>query len=154
MIRKPITPEAALIRAEDLCARSERSTNEIHQKLIQWGIAADDRDKIIRTLTEKRFINDERFCQAYVRDKLSFSHWGRLKIAQGLYRHGIAREIVSDALESIDAEQYNDILRHILEVKARNIPDSDSYQTRMKLLRFAVSRGFEPGLILNILNNH
>lgn len=149
--RKPITPQQALIRAEELCVRAERSSGEIRAKLRQWGIAATDAERIIVSLTERRFIDDRRFCEAFVRDKINFARWGRRKIAMALYQKGVERAAYADILASIDIDLYQQNLRHILDVKRRSISEPDSYDGRTKLFRFAISRGFEPELIRKLL---
>lgn len=147
MQRKPISPEKALIRAEELCVRAERSSGEIRAKLRQWGIAAADAEKIIASLTERRFVDDRRFCEAFVRDKINFARWGRRKIAMALYEKGVERGISAAILASIDMERYEENLQHILQAKRRTIVGPDTFEGRTKLFRFAVSRGFEPELI-------
>ena len=145
--RKPLTPERALVRAEELCVKAERSSGEILRKLRQWGITATDAEKITASLIQRRFIDDRRFCEAFVRDKVNFARWGRRKIALALYEKGVDRSIYSEVLAEIDTERYEENLRHIIGQKRRSLPEADSYEGRTKLFRFAVSRGFEPELI-------
>lgn len=87
-----ISPDKALERLEALCAKSERCTEEVRRKLYAWRIGPEDIDSIISSLKERRYIDDERFAHAYVRDKWLFSHWGRRKILMGL----AAKRIPSD----------------------------------------------------------
>lgn len=145
--RKPVTPERALVRAEELCVKAERSSGEIQKKLRQWGIPADEAAKIIASLIERRFIDDRRFCEAFVRDKVNFARWGRRKIAMALYEKGVSRSIYAEVLDAIDMERYEEGLRHIMEVKRRSIAEPESFEGRTKLFRFAASRGFESELI-------
>ncbi|MDE5643721.1 MAG: RecX family transcriptional regulator [Muribaculaceae bacterium] len=149
--RKTVTPERALVRAEELCVRAERSSGEIRRKLRLWGLTPQDSEKIIASLTERRFIDDRRFCEAFVRDKVNFARWGRRKIALALYEKGVDRSISTEVLAEIDTERYEENLRHILEQKRRSLPEADSYEGRTKLFRFAASRGFEPELIKKYL---
>lgn len=145
--RKAVTPERAMVRAEELCVRAERSSGEIRKKLRQWDIPAAEAERIINSLTERRFIDDRRFCEAFVRDKVNFARWGRRKIAMALYEKGVDRDISAEALAAIDTERYEENLRHIIEAKRRSLPEPESYESRTKLFRFAASRGFEPELI-------
>lgn len=148
---KVLTAEQALKRAEELCVKAERSSGEIEQKLRQWGVPDRERAAIVQSLIGRRFVDDSRFARAYVRDKLRFSHWGRLKIAQALRLKGVARDTAAEAMGEIDPEEYSGILSHLLQVKQRSIAEPDSYEGRMKLLRFAASRGFEPALAAKLL---
>ncbi|MDE5567222.1 MAG: RecX family transcriptional regulator [Muribaculaceae bacterium] len=151
--RKPITPDNALRRLEDLCARSEQCSGEARKKLYNWGIQAKDTEQIISSLIERRFIDDRRYCRAFVRDKLMFSHWGKRKIKLSLIQKRIDRNIIDFELEQIDIDTYTDILKRIVLAKARTIKDADTYEGRTRLFRFAASRGFEPDLISKLIRD-
>lgn len=151
--RKPITPDNALRRLEDLCARSEQCSGEARKKLYNWGIQAKDTEQIISSLIERRFIDDRRYCRAFVRDKLMFSHWGKRKIKLSLIQKRIDRNIIDFELEQIDIDIYTDILKRIVLAKARTIKDADTYEGRTRLFRFAASRGFEPDLISKLIRD-
>lgn len=145
--RRPLTPDKALARLEDLCARSEQSTGEAARKLAGWGIPAIDAAKIIASLVERRYIDDRRYCHAFVKDKFRFARWGRRKIYAALTLKRVGKALISEALDEIDEEEYFNSLCEIISAKARTISDADTYEGRTRLFRFAVSRGFEPDLI-------
>lgn len=149
--KTPITPEKALRRLEDQCARSEVCSGEAKKKLANWSIGSSDAERIVRSLIERRYIDDRRFCSAFVRDKLYFSHWGKRKISLALYQKRLNKDIISEAIEGIDPEDYMAILKKIVLTKAKTIQDSDTYEGRTKLFRFGVSRGFEPELIARVI---
>lgn len=149
--RKPLTPEAAQIRAEELCARAEHCSGEIREKLLKWGIFPSDAERIVASMIKTRFIDDARFARAYVRDKIEFSRWGKRKVALGLYQKRVARDIINEALAEFDEEKYRDALRCAIASKKRTIAEPETYEGRTKLFRFAASRGFEPDLIASVL---
>ncbi len=151
--KKPLSLNAALARAEDLCARSEHCSGEIREKLYKWGIEADDRDKIIASLISRRYIDDARFAEIFARNKMEFSGWGRRKIAAALAQKRIDRHTIALALEQLDQERYEQRLRDIIVSKRRATPDADTYEGRTRIFRFAASRGFEPELIAQCLRN-
>lgn len=154
--KKPVKPEAALIRLEDLCARSEQCVAEVRRKLYMWQIAAADADAIVRSLVQRRFIDDARYASAFVRDKYRFARWGRRKIEMALRQKQIDDNIIADALGSIDEEEYREVLKHLLEVKAKSIEEPETYENRLRLMRFAMARGFEASLVsaaINEINN-
>lgn len=146
-VKKTISPQNALIRLEELCSRSEQCTGEARKKLFDWGISSSDAEKIVESLVKRRFIDDRRYCSAFVRDKLMFAHWGKRKIMLSLIQKRIGRDIINDTLDSIDENEYERILKKIVLTKARTIKDADTYEGRTRLFRFAVSRGFEPSLV-------
>lgn len=152
-MKKNISPDMALERLEDLCARSEQCTADLRSRLYRWGVPGQAAAHVIEQLENGRFVDDERFARAYVRDKYRFSRWGRRKIAAGLAAKRIPRHMISDALGEIDDEEYHAIMVAVLQAKARSMDDAVSYENRMKLLRFGASRGFEPGELAKIINS-
>lgn len=145
--KKPLTPDAARIRAEELCARADYSAGEIRERLIRWGIFPSDADRIVDALIDTRFIDDERFARAFVRDKIEFARWGKRKIALALYHKRVARDIINETLDDYDETSYLAALNAVIASKRRTLADPDTYEGRTKLFRHAASRGFEPNLI-------
>ncbi len=153
MIRKAkqLNAQQATVRLEELCARSEQCCGEARKKLYNWGISSSEAEAIIRSLTERRYIDDRRFCRAFVRDKLQFSRWGKRKIMLTLIQKRVDRDIIEEAFDEIDPDDYFDTLKKIVRAKARTISDADTFEGRTRLFRFAVSRGFEPDLVSKVL---
>ena len=66
-----------------------------------------------------------------------------MKIAQGLYMKKIPSDVAWRHLNEIDEEEYLSIVRDLLASKRKSIHAKDDYELNGKLMRFAVSRGFE-----------
>ena len=49
----------------------------------------------------------------------------------------------SSALETIDQNEYIEILRNLLNAKRKSISAQNEYEKNGKLIRFALGRGFE-----------
>lgn len=144
--RKKITPQRALARLEDLCARSEQCTGELTEKLYRWGIGAADRKAIIDSLVNRHFVDDRRFASAYVRDRLMFARWGRRKIAASLIQKRIPRDITDEALDEIDDDTYHDTIKSVMKSRLRSSGPVTTRDDYMKLLRYGIQRGFETDL--------
>ena len=149
---KPLTPQQAAVRAEEMCARAEHCSGEIRLKLRQWGIANVEADAIVQRLTAKRFIDHRRYARVFARDKVLFNRWGRLKIRAALIAKRLASDIIAEALADIDAEAYAEALRATIDAKRRITPDADTREGRLRLFRHAAARGFEPQLIIEAIN--
>lgn len=142
--KKTVTAAMALDRLETLCARSEQCSGDLARKLYAWGISSDDSAKILARLKADKFVDDQRFARAYVRDKLRFSRWGRVKIRLGLAAKRVNREMAAIAIdEEIDKTEYHEILIAVLKSRLRTIPDPQSYDGKTRLFRYGLSRGFE-----------
>ena len=134
-------------KAAFFCSRSEHCSSEVFEKLKLWGLQEEDAEPVIEKLTKEKYIDDERFARAYVKDKFRFNHWGKQKIAYMLRAKNISAEILELAFEEIQEEKYSDDLQKLLSDKERSIKAKDKYDKRNKLMRFALGRGFESGEI-------
>lgn len=148
---KILTPPEALHRAAALCSSAEHCTADIREKLARWGVTEADNRTIIDRLVQERFIDEQRYAVAFVKDKFRFSGWGRIKMRYALQQKRIDGSDIDHALATLDEEQYNDRLLELLQAKSRSIRDDDPEARRAKLFRFATSRGFESALIFNAL---
>lgn len=147
---KPLSPAEALNKAAAYCTLCERCTSEVSKKLTAWGVAPYEQQKIIERLQDEGFINEQRYCRAFVNDKLRFNRWGRIKITAALYEKRLPKEYINSAIAEIDEEQYTQTLRELIAIKQKELK-GDDYESKQKLIRFAASRGFEPAKILQII---
>lgn len=148
---KPIKPSVALAKLQDRCSRSEICSHEVLDSLRKWGLPEAVSLKILSLLKRDRFVDDARFAHAFVRDKVVFNRWGRSKVRMALVAKYLDREVIDDAMEDIDAEEYSRALCEVLQSKARSLDDVTSFESRNKLLRYAASRGFEIAMIISYI---
>ena len=147
---KPISPAEALNKAAAYCTLCERCISEVSRKLTTWGVSPAEQQRIIDRLQDEGFINEERYCRAFVNDKLRFNRWGRVKIRAALYEKQLPREYIAQAIEEIDEEEYMQTLHDLVATKQRELKNED-FASKQKIIRFAASRGFEPAKILQIV---
>ena len=139
---KPMSEEQALARLTALCASAEHCTGEMIDKMTKWGISEKTQARIMEHLVKNKYIDDERFCRAFVHDKMEYNHWGRRKIEQALYVKHVDKAIQKTVLDEIPDEDFIDILRPLIVHKRRQTRANSEYEMNMKLMRFAASRGF------------
>lgn len=144
--RKPLTPEAAILRYSALCARSEQCEYDILTKLKKGGMDSRGIAEVMQYLTEHRFLDNTRFARAYANDKVRFQCWGRRKIRMGLMAKRVDSSDIEATLEGIDPEDYADALRRAAASAARGLNPCD-YEESAKIFRRLASRGFESSLI-------
>ena len=151
-MKKPLTPAEALNKAAAYCTLCERCTSEVTSKLTQWGIEPSEQIKIVERLQQEGFIDEERYCRAFVNDKVRFNRWGRIKIRAALSEKRLPRELVNKAIENIDGELYTAALAEVIATKRRELKGKNDYSAQQKIMRYAASRGFEPSLIMKAIN--
>lgn len=138
-----MTEEEALKRVASYCATAEHCRMEVEEKLQRWEIADDAKERIFSRLEAEKYIDEERYCRAFVNDKFRFAKWGKKKIAQALYLKRVSAEVSWRCLADIDEEEYLAVLRNLLAGKRRSTHAKNAYELNGKLIRFALSRGFE-----------
>ena len=144
--------EDFFLKASYYCSLSEHCIQKVREKLVQWETPKEYIDPIIDKLLEDDYINEERFARAFVKDKFRFNHWGRIKISTHLRALGISSENIATAMQEIGDEEYTKMLDEIVEKKRKTIKNGTDYEIRAKLLRHALSRGFEYDLVASKLN--
>ena len=148
---KELTPGEALNKAAAYCTLCERCISEVSTKLTAWGVPQGEQEKIIARLTDEKFIDEARYCRAFVNDKVRFNRWGRIKISAALRDKRLPQELIRDAIEDIDEEQYLQSLGEVIATKQRELKEKEDFATQQKIIRHAASRGYEPSLIIKAI---
>ncbi len=136
-----------------LCSRGEKCKSDIRKKLFDWKAKPEEFDKIIEELEKQQFIDEKRYANYYVKDKFRFNKWGRIKIKAMLYQKQIPEKLILESIDKIKEEDYLEMLINVINDKQKHLKETDAYKKKTKLLQFAVGKGFEPSLILKVLEN-
>lgn len=142
-----ITPAQALGKIQKYCAYQERSHQEVKYKLQSYGLSSDEVDEIISRLITDNFVNEERFAKAFAGGKFRMKKWGRNKIEHELESLGLTKNCIARGLKEIDSSDYNKTLRILLKKKAEELSEENLFAKRNKVARFAISKGYEPELV-------
>ena len=141
--KKVKTPEQALAALMRLCARAEKSQEDARRLMRGWGLAERDAEGVLAKLVRDRFIDDGRYAEVFVRDKLRLSGWGEYKIRTALQRKRIDRALIDAALAEADRSGMDERLRRQLERKARTAKYTTQYELKTKLIRYGLSLGYD-----------
>ena len=145
--KKPITEAQALKKLGDLCAKTEHCSGEIMEKMYKMGLPEDAKTRIMEKLTKYSYVDDERFTNAYVYDKIRYNKWGRRKIEQSLWAKRIDNKIANLVLDAVPDEEYLSVLRPLLKSKDPTIKAETDYERSVKLIKYALGKGFTFDLI-------
>ena len=149
---KQLTPGEALNKAAAYCTLCERCISEVSAKLAAWGVPHGEQHEIIERLQQEEFIDEARYCRAFVNDKVRFNRWGRIKIRAALSEKRLPRELVKEAIDNINEEEYMSALAEVIAAKRRELKGKDDYAAQQKIMRYAAGRGYEPSLIMKAIN--
>ena len=107
-----------------LCSKKEYCLQEIREKLKKWDITEKDTARILDFLIQNKFIDENRFAFAYARDKFRFNK-----------------------------KEYDTACLNLLLQKKKSLKNEDPLKDKNKLIRFALSRGFDYDTIRNCLHH-
>lgn len=143
--------KAALSKAMALCSKREYCREDIRLKLNDWGLGDNDSGRVLATLVSEKFIDEKRYSRAFARDKFNYNKWGKIKISALLRMKRIPPETISEALASIDQDLYLQTLKDLISSHRKHVRAKNQFEMNGKLLRFALSKGFESSLVYDIL---
>ncbi len=149
---KEVTEQGAYLQLAQLCARSEHCQWELLEKMRRWEMSEEAQARVMQRLVSERYLDDERYARAFVRDKVRYNKWGRRKVEQGLWLKHIDEDIRERVLDEVDDEEYLSVLRPLLRQKRRSTRAASDYELNQKLVRFALGRGFTYDIIRQCLD--
>lgn len=145
------TPEQALASLMRLCSRAEKSSGDALRLMSRWGVDPSKRQEVLRRLIKERFIDDERYAEAFVREKSRLDGWGEYKIKQGLRAKGIAADVIARHVGALSKDESADRLMQMMTRRYRATKESDVYKLKGKLLRYGLSLGYEYDCVSDIV---
>jgi len=134
-------------KAMQWCSRKECCCKEMFDKAASWGCTPAEARELVDLLIEQKFVDERRYTEAFVKDKIRFNKWGRVKIVYMLRLQNIDIELINEVLSKIDQTEYQQVLTDELQKKFKTIPQGNSFEITGKLFRFATGKGFEPEMI-------
>ena len=90
-------------------------------KMQGWNLPQTDIEDIVRRLVAEHFIDELRYAQFYVRDKVRFSQWGQNKIKYFLRAKGIPADCIAAALFELSNDDYETSMESVVKAKFRSL---------------------------------
>lgn len=137
------TRKKILSRLQNQCARREYCISDVRKKALKALDSPDTgtAEDIVNELVKDGYVDELRYSSAFARDKSSLSGWGPVKIKYALRAKGIPSAVIDSALCGIDSGRADEKLKRLLQAKMKSLRDDP--QQRLKLLKYALSRGYE-----------
>ena len=140
-----------LDRLRGLCSRREYCVADVLKKAsdgLEGNRAAAQ--EVVDVLVKEKYVDDLRYASAFARDKSAIQGWGEVKIRYMLSAKGVPRDVIDQALEEIDQDKAESRLEKLLQNKLKSLKDDP--QCRLKLLRFALGRGYSYDEVNDLVN--
>jgi len=151
-MKKEITEQEAYLQLAAFCAQAEHCQQEMRDKMKRWEMTPEAQERVIARLVSERYLDEERYARAFVKDKIRYNKWGRRKVQQGLWMKHIDDDIQQRVLDEVGDEEYLAVLKPLLAQKRKNIIAKNDYELNKKLIRFALGRGFTYDIICQCLD--
>lgn len=151
--RKKLTPLVALDKIKNWCAYQERSQQETRSKLYEFGLSSEEIENCIVDLIDGNYLNEERFAMVFASGKFRIKKWGKIKIKIELKQRKVSDYCINKALKQIDGNEYFATLEKIIERKFREEKEPNKIKKHYKIIKYAMSRGYEQDLIMDALKN-
>jgi len=150
---KELDKNKIIEKLRQFCAYRERCAAEVLDKLKELDCVGKDAELICKRLEKDDYLNNMRYAEVFAGGKFRINKWGKGKIKQALLKNKISKEYIQLALDSIDSVEYINTLNSIIEkkIKEKDWKVIDEFR-KIKLYNFALSKGYEPELIINVIN--
>lgn len=129
---------AAQCSRREICTGQARSM--LQRYLAKIGTPSPEQqsliESIIKRLIADAFIDDNRFLNAYLKDKITFALWGPKKITAQLLEWGFSQETVDKALAEHTEELYES-LRKVIEKKSEQLERENAKKVASAEKRYA-----------------
>lgn len=134
-------------RALNLLARREHSRGELRAKLLIEDEAATV-DQLLDELEAKNWQSDERFAEAWVRQR--GLKYGRQRLRHELQQKGISTELIA---ESLDLYLEDELIQARAVWQKKYGIKATSYEEKSKQIRFLQYRGYGWDIIQQLIDH-
>ncbi len=129
-----------LIKAQNICSKKEMCIFDISKKLQNWQATEIEKEDIIQSLIDDKFIDEQRYANAFTNDKFKFNKWGKIKISFQLKQRQISSKYIQESLCQLNYNEYIITLKKVLKNKLIELENKEN--KKEKLVRFAQSKGY------------
>lgn len=129
-----------------------RCTKEIYDYLLKKKVSDDDIALIIDKLRKNKLLDDNYFCECFIKDKLRFTSWGPYRIVRELNKYSIDNNVINNYSYLMNDEVIYDKLYKLISKAIKSNHKLDNNKLRNKIYRNYLNMGFKSDMIVNILN--
>jgi len=121
-----------------------RTKREVVSRLRQKNFPTDVIDRVVKKLDSLRMIDDLRFAEAFVAEKISSKPIGRRELERRLFEKGVSKETALQTISAlVDDSKQLELALKAAQTKLRSLKKFASKRKREKLASFLAGRGFD-----------
>lgn len=134
--------------------RRLRSINELRDYLKNKEEDTIIIEEVIDKLINYKYLDDDRFTKAFIKDKLNFTNWGDYKIKNELKRLGVNEEIIYNNMTSIDDNIYYERINKIIDKDFSTNKKYGGIKLKNKIYNHLLTLGYSKEKVISIINNY
>lgn len=134
--------------------RRLRSINELRDYLKNKEEDAIIIEEVIDKLIDYKYLDDDRFTKAFIKDKLNFTNWGDYKIKNELKRLGVNEEIIYNNISNIDDNVYYERINKIIDKDISTNKKYGGIKLKNKIYNHLLTLGYSKEKVISIINNY
>lgn len=130
-----------------------RTEKEIRKKLKEKKISENNSDRVINTLKDLKYLDDNQYAKLYLEEKLSNNPKGKRLISMKLTEKGISKEIISNVIGSqYDEEKEIKKAKELLAKYLKKVRAKSEMDKKQKCYRHLLSKGFDFDIVKTVCN--
>ena len=134
--------------------RRLRSINELRDYLKNKEEDTIIIEEVIDKLIDYKYLDDDRFTKAFIKDKLNFTNWGDYKIKNELKRLGVNEEIIYNNMSNIDDNIYYERINKIINKDISTNKKYNGIKLKNKIYNHLLTLGYSKEKVISIINNY
>lgn len=134
--------------------RRLRSINELRDYLKNKEEDTIIIEEVIDKLIDYKYLDDDRFTKAFIKDKLNFTNWGDYKIKNELKRLGVNEEIIYNNMTSIYDNIYYERINKIIDKDLSTNKKYSGIKLKNKIYNHLLTLGYSKEKVISIINNY
>lgn len=133
--------------------RTHKTEKQMFDKLVQKEYDEKIINRTMEFLKQYKFIDDEKFTESYIKDKIKSQ--GKNRIKYSLLNKGIDEELIKEKLSYVDNDDEENVALKLAEKKYKILikNENDIRKINKKIGDYLVRSGYNLDVVRNTLNN-
>lgn len=131
----------------------DRGTEEIKLKMRRKSFSESEIDETIKFLSEKKFIDDDKFARKYLQSQINRAPQGKRRLYAKMKQVYLSNDVINQTLKLIDADKEKDLAAEAASQWLLRNSRLPKEEIKPKLSRYLAGRGFGWDIVGDFINN-
>lgn len=131
-----------------------RSIKEIKDYLKKKNVSDEDINIVIDILLKNKYLDDDRFSEAFIKDKINFTMMGDYKMRMELQRLGVDNMIIEEKVSLISDELWEEKMKKIIDKDIRTNKKYSGISLKNKIYNHLVTQGYSKEKVISVINSY